>query len=361
MNLLQDLSVIKQGLTGPLLLLAIGAGAAIFILFAAILIPSAGKPKNIKVSVSNSSGRNIQSLQAKLDKAQIEISAREYIRRSLTYGIPVGLGLALLIGSVSLFFVGIVAGFMITWTNLEQERDRKLVRYTKQLASACDTIRTAYGVNPSLKKALEAVAEYAQSPVREDFHEILLAASQERFVEGLQQVADRRRSIVFDTVSTSLIRASEASGEVNDMLVRLADSTRQNVAAFEDALTSQLNARSSITWGTYGPWLIFCIFRMMTFGLGMMTSGGAGNIFGPLTSFFTTPGGNILALVAAGISIMVYRYSTQVSQRGLVVRRVSMTEPVLRSGQRPMSTQTSGSNMNAQSRPVTASSGGDRG
>ena len=48
------------------------------------------------------------------------------------------------------------------------------------------------------------------------------------------------------------------------MLIRLAESTRQNVAAFDEATTSQLNARSSIQWGTYGPWLIFCIFRVMT-------------------------------------------------------------------------------------------------
>ncbi len=363
MNLIQDLLNLQQSLSGPVLLLGIGAGVTIFVLFAAILLPSSGKPKSAAATVSGSV-RNIQGIQAKLDNAQIEISAKEYIRRSLTYGIPVGVGLALLIGSAVLVFVGIVTGFMVTWTNLEQERDRKLVKYTKQLASACDTIRTAYGVNPSLKKALEAVAEYAQSPVKEDFREILVAASQERFVEGLQQVAERRRSIVFDTVSTSLIRASEASGEVNDMLVRLADSTRQNVAAFEDALTSQLNARSSITWGTYGPWLIFCIFRLMTLGLGLMVGGGgAGNIFGPLTSFFTTPGGNVLAAVAATVSILVYRNATKISQRGLVVRRVSMTEaaPTLRSGQRPMSGQLGAAGLSAQTRHVTANAGGDRG
>ena len=181
-------------------------------------------------------------------------------------------------------------------------------------------------------------------------------------MEGLQLVAERRRSIVFDTVSTSLIRASEASGEVNDMLVRLADSTRQNVGAFEDALTSQLNARSSITWGTYGPWLIFCIFRFMTLGLGLMTAGSGGNIFGPLTSFFTTPGGNVLALVAASISISVYRSATMISQRGLVVRRVSMTEATqaVRSGQRPISGQ-GAPGFSGQTRNVTTGTGGNRG
>lgn len=334
----------QSGISLPALLITIVAGVATFVLIAGLFTPPGGR---VKISAAKLKGANLSGIQASLDKAQIEVSATEYVISSLKFGIPVGIALALLIGSVVLVAVGVLAGFMITWTKLEQERDRKLVRYTKQLASACDTVRTAYGVNPSLKKALEAVAEYAQSPVKEDFQEILVAASQERLVEGLQSIADRRRSIVFDTVATSLIRASEASGEVNDMLVRLADSTRQNVASFEDALTSQLNARSSIQWGTYGPWLIFCVFRVVTVAMSASTGS---NLFGPLSSFFATLGGNLVALGAALISIFVYRYCTGISQRGLVVRRVSTTEAPVRVGQKSLSAQQP---LSAQSRPVT--------
>lgn len=329
-----------------MMILALAVGIGVFIVLYGLVAPVKGKPREKVVVVDQ---RQLSAIQLRLEKAQIEISASEYIKRSLLYGIPVGLVLFLLIGSVVLVGVGILAGFMITWTNLEQERDRKLVRYTKQLASACDTIRTAYGVNPSLKKSLEAVAEYGQSPVKEDFQEILVAASQEQLTEGLNAVAERRASIVFDTIATSLIRASEASGEVNEMLARLADSTRQNTAAFEEAISSQLNARSSITWGTYGPWLIFCMFRVMTL---FMSASATGQIFGPLTSFYGTLAGNMVAGLAAAISIMVYRYATQISQRGLVVQRVAATEPIVLSGQKPLSGQAYNSALSAQSRPV---------
>jgi hypothetical protein len=346
MDLVSQFFNTQSGISLPAVLITIVAGVATFALFAGLLTPPSGRTKNITTAVA-AKGFSLNDIQASLDKAQINISATEYVKRSLMFGIPVGLGLVLLIGSGVLIIVGVVAGFIIQWTKLEQERDKQQVRYTKQLASACDTIRTAYGVNPSLKKALEAVAEYGQSPVKEDFQEVLVAASQERLVEGLQTIADRRRSIVFDTVATSLIRASEASGEVNDMLVRLADSTRQNVAAFEDALMSQLNARSSIQWGTYGPWMIFCVFRVITVAMSASTGS---NLFGPLSSFFTTFGGNAVALGAALISIFVYRYAIGVSQRGLVVRRVSMTEATVRLGQKPLSAQQP---LSAQSRPVT--------
>jgi hypothetical protein len=333
----------------PVILLAFAAGVVVFVFFFALVMPAHGKPGIPRLTLRP---KPLLTIQQRLSDNQMDITAAEFIKRSLTFGIPVGLGLAFIVGSVVLLGVGIVAGILTTWTKLEQERDRKQVRYNKQLASACDTIRTAYGVNPSLKKALEAVAEYSQSPVKEDFQEILLAASQERFVEGLEAVAARRKSIVFDTVATSLIRASEASGEVNEMLLRLADSTRQNVASFEEAIISQLNARSSIQWGTYGPWVIFCIFRLMTV---FMSASASGSMFGPMTSFFGTFSGNMVALGASLISIFIYRYCSQVSQRGLVVRRVAMSAPVQRSGQKPLPTSAQGpAVLSGQSRPITS-------
>jgi hypothetical protein len=334
----------------PVLLLAAASGVVVFVFFFAIIIPSKGRPgRRISMLKRTDSAMVIQQ---QLDNAQLDVNAIEYIRRSLTFGIPVGIGLALVVGSVSLIGLGIAAGFLTTWTKLEQERDRKQVRYNKQLASACDTVRTSYGVNPSLKKALEAVAEYGEPLVRGDFQEILLAASQERFVEGLEAIAEKRKSIVFDTVASSLIRASEASGEVGEMLGRLAESTRQNVSAFEEAITSQVNARSNIQWGTYGPWAIFCIFRLMTTILSLTTSG---NIFAPITGYFSTIQGNLVTMLGALISIFVYRYCNGVAQRGLVVKRVSIVAPIAARGQKPIQPTSQGPVvLSGQTRPVTA-------
>lgn len=319
-----------------LVLLAALAGLTVFALFYMLVTPAKGRPASI---ANFRPTRQLDGIQTRLNKAQIEISAQEYIKKSLTLGVPLALGLFVLIGSLTLVPVGLFAGFLFTWNKLEQERDRKQVKYSKQLASVCDTLRTAYGVNPSLKKAIEAAGEYSLSPIKEDFQEIIVAINQERFIEGLQAVADRRRSIVFDTVATSLIRASEATGEVGDMLQRLAESTRQNTAAFEDAISSQINARSNIQWGTYGPWIVFCVFKGMTTMMAISTSGSA-NLFGGMTTFFGTPAGNIIALAAALISIFVYRYCNTLSQRGLVVRRVSTTNPMEpKLGQQPISGQ----------------------
>ena len=347
-----------------LIALALIAGAAVFLVFFGLVTPSKGKPtgktvKAVREAASRSSQRELVGIQARLDKANLDIKAGEYVKRSLILGVPLGIGLYVLIGAIVLFGVGVIAGFLFAWTRLEQDRDKKVIRYSKQLASSCDTIRTAYGVNPSLKRSLEAAAEFSQSPLKEDLQELVISLGQERFVEGLQAIADRRRSIVFDGVSTALVRASEATGEVTDMLHRLADSTRQNVAAFEEALISQINARSTITWGTYGPWMIFAAFKIGTVFL--VSAMGGIDFFGSARSYFSSFQGNMLALVAAGITMGVNRYCNSISQRGLVVPRIATSDkadgasPVKRgqtTGQASNEVQR-GSGLNAQGRPAT--------
>ena len=325
-----QLQAMGNNFSPELYLLALLSGIAVFLLFYGIAVPFRGKPKAMTATTSLP---QLAGIQTRLNEAQIDISAKEYIKRSLQTGIPLGLGLYILIGAFTLGIIGVGAGFLFTWTKLEQERDRKNVMYSKQLASVCDTLRTAYGVNPSLKKAMEAAAEYSQSPIKEDFQEILTGISQDRMVEALQSIADRRRSIVFDTVATSLIRAADATGEVSDMLMRLADSTRQNVAAFEDAISSQINARSGIQWGTYGPWLIFTIFKGMTTFMSMNSNT---NVFSGMAGFFSTAAGNVIASIAAAITIFVYRYCIKLSSRGLVVKRVSTAESTTNQGPKNM-------------------------
>lgn len=363
METIYDIFFAARELRLELIVLALIAGAAVFLIFFGLVTPPKGKPtdktmKAVREAASRSSQRELTGIQARLDKANIQIKASEYVKRSLLLGIPLGFGLYILIGAIVLFVVGLLAGFLFAWTRLEQERDRKLIRYSKQLASSCDTIRTAYGVNPSLKRSLEAAAEFSQSPLKEDFQELVISLGQERFVEGLQAIADRRRSIVFDGVSTALVRASEATGEVTDMLQRLAESTRQNVAAFEEALISQINARSSITWGTYGPWMIFAAFKIGTVFL--VTAMGSVDFFGGARNYFSTVQGNLLALFAATITMGINRYCNSIAQRGLVVPRIATTEktegvsPVARgqsSAQAPTDMRRS-SALNAQGRPA---------
>jgi hypothetical protein len=65
---------------------------------------------------------------------------------------------------------------------------------------------------------------------------------------------------------------------------------------------------------------VFAVFRALTLAFSFTGASGA---FGGLTTFFSTPAGNLIALLAALITIGAYVYCHRLAQRGLVVRRVS--------------------------------------
>jgi Flp pilus assembly protein TadB len=315
------LEIVVDQLTSYMVALSVLAAVAVFVMVYALSMPSHPN-KRVAPTGPSKTPAQLLSLQAKLDDARIEVSAEQYVRRSLQTGIPLALGLLVLVGAIVMVPIGIFAGFLFTWTNLEQERDLKQIKYFKQLASACDIITNAYAVRPSLVRAIQSSAEFSSSPLREDFQEMVIGLRQGEFEGVLQSLSDRRQSIMFDSVMNALQRAKDESGQVKDIMEKLSISTRQNVTAFEESISMQINARNSIRWGTYGPWLIFAVFRGVTLALSLSGQ----NAFDGANSFFATLGGNLLALIAAGISIALYVHGFRLSQRGLVIRRVRSSE-----------------------------------
>jgi Type II secretion system (T2SS), protein F len=337
------------------IVLSVLAFAAIFTMVYAIGMP---KHPNKTPRAVNRVQRPTRwpTLQAKLDAAQIEVSADSYVRQSLQLGIPIGIGLFVLVGAIILFPVGVFAGFLFTWSKLEQERDVAQIKYFKQLASACDIITNAYAVRPSLVRSLQSAGEFTASPLREDFQELIIGMRQGEFELVVERLADKRKSIVFDSVANALIRAKDESGQVKDIMEKLANSTRMNVSAFEEAVSMQLNARSSIRWGTYGPWMIFGVFRGVTLFMAMSGT----DAFSSANAFFTQIEGNILTLIAAFISIALYVYGFRLSQRGLVVKRVSGAEAAVNTAQGAKSggSGSSGSDSGPSKRPGRWKTGG---
>jgi Flp pilus assembly protein TadB len=267
-----------------------------------------------------------QGIQVRLDQAQLAVSAGEFVRRSMLHGACIAAGLYFVVGALVLVPLGFAAGVLITWTQLEIKRDKMMVEYNQQLANACDTLRNAYLTTGSLSNALKSVMTYGAPLVRDDFALALTAARQGEFAQGLQSVANKRRSIVFDAVANALLRAEESSGAVSEMLERLSESTRQNVAAFESAMIMQINARSNVNWGAFGPWAVFAVFRVMT-----TTFGEAGVTAVP--EYFTTLQGNLVAGAAGLLTIVLHRWCYRLAQRDLTVQRIETSDPgAFRSG-----------------------------
>jgi Flp pilus assembly protein TadB len=297
------------------ILLSILGGIAVLLLITALAPQAMPDLQRLRVRQASQIRSGIQ---VRLDRAQLDVRADEFILRGTALGGGLALFALAVVGAIALAPLAMAAGFLITWTQLEQRRDQRQTDYNRRMASACDTLRNAYLTTGSLTSAIKAVVDYGQPPVSEDFLYILTAARQGDLRRGLQDVADRRRSIVFDAVGNALLRAEESSGAVSEMLERLAESTRQNVAAFETAITQQITSRSNANWGAFGPWMVFGVFRLLTSGLG-------GDLLA-MPEFFSTLTGNVVAAAAGVLTIGLHRWCFRIAQRGLTVSRIETTE-----------------------------------
>jgi len=258
----------------------------------------------------------LAGIQVRLDRARLGIDAGTYLTRSLAYGALFGLAMAAGTGTWLIFLVGLAAGFVFVWARLEDERNERLNRYHKGLASAADTIVNSWRVKPSINRALEAVASYGQSEVAADFEDVRRAVrGGTPLAAALQEVADRRQSPIFDGLATALIVAEEQSGEVSQVLARQAAATRQMAMIYEETVDEQRGQRADVRVGVFGPWAVMLMLRLAT-----LATGGLG--YG--TEFFVTPLGQATAVVAAVLTVAAYFHSHRTAGRGLVVERVAL-------------------------------------
>ena len=289
------------------LLLGLLAGAAVLVAFLGLAL----RPRRIARAQPEAL---LPGIQVRLDRAKLGVKASTYITRSLAYGAAFGLLMWLATGALLVFPVGLAGGFAFVWARLEDERNEWLNRYHKGLASAADTIVNSWRIKPSMNRALEAVAVYGHSGVAGDFAEVRRAVrGGEPLVAALQAVADRRESPVFDALATALVVAEEAGGEVSEMLARHARATRRMAEIYEETLSRQRGVRTDVMWGIVGPWGVMALVRV-----GTILTGGLG--YG--TEFFQTLPGQVVAMVAALLTVAAYIHAHRTAGRGLIVERV---------------------------------------
>lgn len=277
----------------------------------------------------------LDGVQVRLDQARLDAKAGEFLSRSAVIGGAMGIVAALIVGTPVVIPVFLIGGFVLLWSRLEDERNQKINLYNKDLAWAMDIILNSWRIRPSMQRALQAVADYGPGSdtlraardagttpppsVAADFDEALFLMRQGRsLADALQVVADRRGSLTFDALATALIVADEQSGEVAEMLGNQATATREQADAFDEAITRQRNKRREIRNGTFGPWIVLALARALSWM--------SGATYG--VEFFGTFLGAVVALMAAGVTILVYTMGLRIAARGLVLGRIGTEEQV---------------------------------
>lgn len=311
--------------TATLLLVAALGAAGVFTAFYALAFP----PLRIRRAQL---GTLEDGLQVRLQRAQLPTTPGQFVLSGVGLGVAAGAAAYFVTGSWLAIIPLLVGSFPAYWLYLGDRRQQRVNQYHHDLAIAMGIITNTWHTTPSLSRALEAVIKHGPGggegellgigdergpkpgSVAADFAAVQRGLQAGRTLRDvLQEVADQRQSSIFDTLCTALLVADEAGAQAGAMLERQATITRQQVQAFDEALSLQAGARQDVTMAALVPWGLLLGVKVL--------SGGGALSFSP-SGFFASLAGNLAALAASTITVGIYVFGMQLAGRGLLPGRV---------------------------------------
>ncbi len=227
-------------LYAPNVLVAFIGAAGILILTLVLQI----KPQHQLIQGARPRASFLKRLQHKLDQADLDLSASEFLRVSLLLGLALGFILYLSIGAWTGFVVGLGIGIAGYWSYLEDRRDKRRRQYQEEIAAVIDMLLQASAASMSMDMAIDFVAERAPGAVRADFQQVRdLRALGTPTIEAMQTVAAERRDMLFDRLIESLIATIHQNSKLNDVLVPMNEMVRGLTAARRRIATAQVRIR----------------------------------------------------------------------------------------------------------------------
>ncbi len=228
-------------LYGPNVLLAfVGAAGVLVIVLSILAIP------HYRVSQDEDEGTLMVRLQRKLDQADLQITAAEYIKTSLFLALVFGVIAFVLTDALAAALLGLLLGFFGYWTYLEDRREKHRRDYQEALLEVINILQEGFASMRSLEMALATVAEHAPEIARKDFIEIVTQMSlKEHLEEVLMQIAKRRRDLIFDRLVEALIANRRTGGQ---QLGPVLNALRESVQALASGRRRVETAQQRIRW-----------------------------------------------------------------------------------------------------------------
>ena len=202
-------------------------------------------------------------IQRKLDQADLQITAWEFVKTSVLLGILLGAGAFILTGALAAAPLGILIGFFGYYTFLEDRRDKRRREYQEALLDVVNILQESFSARNSLSMALTTVAEHAPDVARADFVEIAKQLSLGENLETvLTQVAERRRDMIFDRLVEALVANQRAGGQqLGPVLAALRESVMGLAAGRRRIATAQSRIRWEARIVCSAPFVFLIMLR----------------------------------------------------------------------------------------------------
>ena len=242
----------------PNVLIAFVGAVGIFILVLVLQI----KPQHQLLDGARTRLPFLKRLQRKLNEADMDISASEFLRVSLFTGFALGIVLFLSIGAWTGLLVGMGLGIAGYWSYLEDRRDKRRRKYQEEIAAVIDMLLQATAASMSMDMAIDFVAERAPGAVRGDFQKVRdLRALGTPTVEALQLVAAERRDMLFDRLVEALIATIHQNSKLNDVLLPMNEMVRGLTMARRRIATAQVRIRWEARIVCIAPFIFILILN----------------------------------------------------------------------------------------------------
>lgn len=292
------------------LVLALLAGAGVFLAFSGMVIP-----RSVRLARPGSEKSPLGRLQARLDAAEMPVSAREFV--SVYVGIiAVSILLALVLAAPIFVLVGAILGPVILWQRYEGQRDKFRQAYDESLAESVQLLREGFSATGILRDAIDHVVRNGPDPAAADFREVWAGmATGKSLEESFDPVVERRNNAYLRLVAEALALKATEGGSARDVLLGLETMIRDQVMLKREVLAKQSQARLESTIVSLAPWGFFLALKLLPW---MHEYEGG---------FFSTLLGQMTLVGAAIFSMLSFFMSRRISMRGmsLEVKEVSAT------------------------------------
>lgn len=203
-----------------------------------------------------------ERLQRKLDQADFQLTASEFLRVAFLLAIGLGIVAYVLTGIFAAAFIGAVGGIVGYWTLLEDRRERRRREYQEALADAVDILQEAVNTKNNLNAGLAIVAKYCAQAVRSDFEEIVARiAANDDIADALRFIAKRRRDVMVDRFAEALIAYEKDGGKLLPILQALGEAVRGLASVRRRVATAQSRIRWEARVVCLAPFVFIVILR----------------------------------------------------------------------------------------------------
>lgn len=227
-------------LYGPNVLVAFLGAVGVLILTLVLQI----KPEHRLIEGGARRSPFLERLQRKLNQADLQISASEFLRLALLIGLALGLVLYVSIGAWTAFLVGLGIGIAGYWSYLEDRRDNRRRQYQDEMSAAIDMLLQASAVGMAVPMAIQFAAERAPGMVRGDFEKVQrLQATGTPLEDALKTVSAERQDMLFDRLAEALLSTHLRQTSLVEVLRPMNELVRGLSAARRRIATAQVRIR----------------------------------------------------------------------------------------------------------------------